>query len=295
MKIKRMFIIPICNLLLFCSMFITSCGNVKIIEAKESSDYFVCSIGEGQTVYVKNNSIDENEELQIYLDNLKNDDNIVDFVIESVIIDKGDEVDDSILKIDSDNLKTLTIKCLNSFNEAIKIKKIIYTSSKVKFEINYNIELQFNSDFENLPPFPTNYLDADDLGVSDAYRDLILDQKNKTFYINFDNKALSIEKEMEFVINHVAFNNSLVEIKDVDYAIIPDNFNYYIQYLELEYSDLTEPLNLLKLKHGVILKINFEIVSDEAKSFGCDLNFDVSYNGSNYCVPYYVYYSSKNI
>lgn len=280
--------------LIFCSIFITSCGNIKIIEAKESSDYYFYSIGEGQTVYVKNNSLSENEEISTYLDSLALDSKS-DFFVKSIITDTGVAIDDNILKIDSSNLRTLSITCLNSFDEVIRIKKIIYMSGKVQFDINYNIELQFNNDFEYLPSFPTNYVNADNLGVNNATSDLILDQKNKAFYINFNKRDLSIEKEIEFVINHVAFNNSLVELKDVEYAIIPDNFYYKFQYSELEYVDLLESIDLLKLEYGAILKINFNIVSEDVKSFGCDLNFDIGFNGDNYCVPYNVYYSSKNM
>lgn len=287
---KKIFI----TLLIFCSIFITSCGNIKIIEAKESSDYYFYSIGEGQTVYVKNNSLSENEEISTYLDSLALDSKS-DFFVKSIITDTGVAIDDNILKIDSSNLRTLSITCLNSFDEVIRIKKIIYMSGKVQFDINYNIELQFNNDFEYLPSFPTNYVNADNLGVNNATSDLILDQKNKAFYINFNKRDLSIEKEIEFVINHVAFNNSLVELKDVEYAIIPDNFYYKFQYSELEYVDLLESLDLLKLEYGAILKINFNIVSEDVKSFGCDLNFDIGFNGDNYCVPYNVYYSSKNM
>ena len=281
-------------MLIFCSIFITSCGNIKIIEAKESSDYYFYSIGEGQTVYVKNKSLSENEELRTYLDSLALGSKS-DFFVKSIITDTGVAIDDNILKIDSSNLRTLSITCLNAFDEVIRIKKIIYMSGKVQFDINYNIELQFNNDFEYLPSFPTNYVNADNLGVNNATSDLILDQKNKAFYIYFNKRDLSIEKEIEFVINHVAFNNSLVELKDVEYAIIPDNFYYIFQYSELEYVDLLESLDLLKLEYGAILKINFNIVSEDVKSFGCDLNFDIGFNGDNYCVPYNVYYSSKNI
>lgn len=282
------------TLLLLCTIFITSCGNIKRIEAKESSDYYFYSIGEGQTVYVKNNSLSENAEISDYLDKIANDSNTV-FSIKSIVTDSGVQVDENILKIDSNNLRTLSITCLNSFDEVIRIEKIIYMSGKVQFDINYNIELQFNSDFEYLPSFPTNYLSADNLGVNNATSDLILDQKNKIFYINFNKRALCIEKEIEFIINQVSFNNSLVEMLDIDYAIIPDNFYYKFQYSDLEYNDLSESLDLLKLEYGAILKINFNIVSEEIKSFGCDLNFDIGFNGDNYCVPYNVYYSSKNM
>ena len=140
---KKIFI----TLLIFCSIFITSCGNIKIIEAKESSDYYFYSIGEGQTVYVKNNSLSENEEISTYLDSLALDSKS-DFFVKSIITDTGVAIDDNILKIDSSNLRTLSITCLNSFDEVIRIKKIIYMSGKVQFDINYNIELQFNNDFE---------------------------------------------------------------------------------------------------------------------------------------------------
>ena len=281
--------------LLLCTLFVTSCGNTRIIEAKESSDYFSYSIGEGQTVYVKNNSLHENEEISNYLDDLALANKNSVFCIKSVFTDSGVQIDDKILKFDSNNLRTLSITCLNAFDEVIRIKKIIYMSGNVQFDINYKIELKFNNDFEYLPSFPTNYLSAENLGVSPATSDLILDQKNQLFYINFNKRDLRMEREFQFIINQVSFNNSLVELLDIDYAVIPDNFYYPIHFSDLEYTDLSESLDLLKLEYGAVLKISFIIVGEEVKSFGCDLNFDIEFNGDNYCVPYNVYYSSKNM
>lgn len=279
-------------LLVFCTLFITSCSNIKTIESKECSDYYFYSIGEGQTVYIKNNSLFENEEIRSYLDNLSAADNIV-FSIKSIITDTGEQIDENILKFDGNNLRTLSITCLHHFDEIIRIEKIIYVFEKVQFDINLNIELQFNDCYKYMPTFPTNYLNADNLGVNNMTSDLILDQKNKTFYINFNKRSLNVEKEIEFIINHVSFNSTFVEMLDIDYAIIPDNFYYKFQYLDLEYTNLIDSLDLLKLEYGAILKIQFDIVNEEVKSFGCDLNFDIVFNGDNYCVPYNVYYSSK--
>ena len=58
--------------LLLCTIFITSCNNVRIINAENCFDYFIYFIGKGQTVYVENNSIKYNTEFNNYLSDTSN-------------------------------------------------------------------------------------------------------------------------------------------------------------------------------------------------------------------------------
>ena len=175
----------------------------------------------------------------------------------------------------------------------MKIKKIIYDCNGVQTELGCNIELKFNKDYNNSPKFPRNLTEPYELGVNRPTSDLALNWKEKCFYIYFNNAMLGIEKWTEFIINDISFNNPLLKIVDINYADVPYNFYFPHHRYDLEYKKLTEPLYLNRQKLGAVLKINFDIAEGKIFGVGCDLDFNVRFNGDDYSVPYNVYYCTK--
>ncbi len=283
--------------LLLCGLFLTSCNDIRVIEAKNNYDYYCYSIGEGQTVYTRYKSIDENEELIKFNENNITDNNVeIIYSIKSVITDSGSQIDENVLSFSNDVLLSLSITCLKPFDDVIRINKIIYECNVVKnvqYEICYNIELTFNNDYEYMPPFPTGYSSAWQLGVVKSGC-LISIQRDKHFYIYFNKYDLNISKINRYNINGVSFNNDLVEILNIDYAIIPINYYYhYSNVSDLEYQGFIESLYLTEYDYGIILRIKYDIANEKVKTIGCDLNFDIDFNGDSYRVPYCFFYTSK--
>lgn len=273
--------------LLLCTIFITSCNNVRVINAENCFDYFIYFIGKGQTVYVENNSIKYNTEFNNYLSDTSNK----NYYIKAVISNSQNEIDDNILKIVGDYNYKLSITCLKPFEENIKIDKIIFIINDVQVDIKYNIELIYNTSYESLPPYPRSYSNNTNLGITMSdYSDLVVDRINKYFYIKFNPSLLKIERENNYTINGVEFNNSMIEILNVTYAIIPNNADTY-DFFTYEYKDFSEKVDILDYTNGIILKIDFNISNENIQSIGCDLNFDISFNGDDFCIPYNVYYT----
>ncbi len=121
----------------------------------------------------------------------------------------------------------------------------------------------YNDSYESLPSYPRSYSNNTNLGITmSKYSDLVVDGKNKCFYINYNPFSLKVERKNNYTINGVEFNN------------------------------FSEKLDILDYTNGIILKIDFNISNENIQSIGCDLNFDINFNGDDFCIPYNVYYTS---
>ncbi|MGM9858911.1 MAG: hypothetical protein ACI311_06670 [Bacilli bacterium] len=176
----------------------------------------------------------------------------------------------------------------------MKIESLTYQINDTLIKMGYDINLTFNKTYQNQPNSPISFLSYYDLGVVNPYCDLILDPKSKKYYIFFDNSDLLKADTDQYVIKDVLINNDYLTINSIKYGIVPDNFNYLLHYLDIEYIDYTNEVNISDYKWGIVLEIAFDFDNGNIDTIGCDFNFNIVYNGDEFMIPLNMFYSNSN-
>lgn len=293
MKIKIQFV---CCLLL--SFLTTSCSSNSIVTADVSDDFYNYSIGVGETVYARFNSYAENEELCDFIDTHDWPDSIT---INSIKLDDGTDINTNVLSFTNNNfLDYLDITCLKSFDEEIKIDKVILDFDDTLVSIKYNIELTFNPDYTMYPAFPIGYPDQSHLG-NNFIDECSLFYSGKTFYLIFSKFGLGIDDSDSYIVNSLVSNNELFSLSDVKYAAIPSSSSVYFDPLSIIYFDVDigfvdfEQIDLVNFDVGYIVQFNISYDEANVLTVGGDVKFNIEVNGDSYDVLYHIYYSTYGI
>ena len=274
-------------------LLVTSCSSpTRQIDALNCNDYYLYSIGIGQRVFVGDDSIELNEELCDFIKDFK--ETGFSCEIKDINEDSSSEFDEDIISVEFYYMFKLSITCLKEFEGTIKIESITYLINNTDVKVGYNINLIYNKTYQSQPNAPISFLSCYDLGTTNPYCDLILIPSNKKFYILFENLDLIKVKTDQYVVRNVSSNNNYLKIDSVKYSRVPKNFIYLLDFLDLEYVEFTDQINLNDFECGIVFEITFDFENETFDTIGCDLNFDVVYNGVEFIFPLNVFYSNNH-
>jgi len=285
------------NRLFYCllaSLLATSCSSNVTITADTSLDYYEYSIGEGETVYARNNSTSSvNKEYSDFI-------NTYDVVandcctIDSVKLKNGLELDSDVISVsNTDRMYSLSLTCLKSFDDEIEIDRIIYDFDGTLVDFKYNIELTYNANYKSNPSFPGSYFSViGELWYLDPSSDLFCDSTRNTFYLKFSRYGLDYENSDSFIVNSLASNSDLFSINDIKYGIIPVNGGSYSTYCwRIDYNNF-EKIDLKDFELGFVLQFKISYDEENIRSVGGDVKFNIEVNGDAYDIFYHIYYSA---
>jgi len=276
---------------LFCcllvSLLATSCSSNVTVTKDDSKDFYNYNIGEGETVFVFDNSFAENEK---YCDFLDAYDWSKSVTIYSLKLEDGTVLDTDIISVSNNSYDQVSLTCLKPFDDEIKIDRIIYDFDGTLVDVKYNIDLTFNSNYITNPSFPAQYADADQLVMYDMGKALL--HSSTTFYLMFSKHILEYDESDSFIVNSLESSNNLFSLSDIKYGAIPVNFVYEYFYWDEETVDFVdfEKIDLNDFEYGFILEFTISYDEENIISLGGDVDFNIEVNGDTHDVFYHIYY-----